>query len=107
MKFAEIGGYLSTWYRVCTNAIFTSEGSYGNVEPKTLFRCKKRTSHYGVGNFRGSRIAATHFIIQRHCTGYPFRERFEVFEHVDKRGLTPLQMLIEEMPGKKNNLFEM
>ena len=44
---------------------------------------------------------ATHFIIQRHCTAYPFRERFEVFEHIDKRGLTPLQMLIEEMPGKK------
>ena len=34
MKFAEIGGYLSTWYRVCTKAIFTSKGSYGNVEPK-------------------------------------------------------------------------
>ena len=34
MKFAEIVGYLSTWYRVWTNALFTSEGSYGNVEPK-------------------------------------------------------------------------
>ena len=34
MKFAEIGGYLSTWYRVCTKAIFTSKKSYMNVEPK-------------------------------------------------------------------------
>ena len=35
-KFAEILGYLSTWYRVCTKAMFTSKGSYGNAEPKNL-----------------------------------------------------------------------
>ena len=36
MKFAEILGYLSTWYRVCTKAIFASKGSYGNAEPKNV-----------------------------------------------------------------------
>ena len=34
MNFAEFGGYLSTWYRVCTKAVITSKGSYWNVEPK-------------------------------------------------------------------------
>ena len=33
MKFAETGGYLSTWYRACTKARFTSKGSYAYVEP--------------------------------------------------------------------------
>ena len=36
MEFAEILGYLSTWYRICTKVIFTSKGSYGNVEPKSV-----------------------------------------------------------------------
>ena len=55
MKFTEIGGYLTTWYCVCTKAIFTSKGSYGNVELKiqSLFRCKKRTSQYGPANYPG------------------------------------------------------
>ena len=33
-KFSEFLGYLSPWYRVCTNAIFILNGSYGCEEPK-------------------------------------------------------------------------
>ena len=33
-KLAELRGYLAPWYHVCTKSIYTSKGSYGNVEPK-------------------------------------------------------------------------
>ena len=46
IKFAEIGGYLSTWYRVCTKAIFTSEGSYGNVQPKNAVLVSVQKAYY-------------------------------------------------------------
>ena len=35
-KFAEIRGYLSPWYRVCTRALFISKRSYGYGEPKNV-----------------------------------------------------------------------
>ena len=33
-KFTKFRGYLSTWYRVCTNAMFILKGSYGCGEPR-------------------------------------------------------------------------
>ena len=33
-KFSKFRGYLSPWYRVCTNAMFILKGSYGCGEPK-------------------------------------------------------------------------
>ena len=36
-KFAEIRVYLSSWYRVCTKAMFVSKGSYGYGETKNIF----------------------------------------------------------------------
>ena len=46
MKFAKIGGYLSTWYRVCTRAIFTSKRSYGNVEPKNVILVSMQKAYF-------------------------------------------------------------
>ena len=52
MKFAEIGGYLPTWYRVCTEAIFTSKGSYWNVEPKKLILVSVQTAYFPIRVFK-------------------------------------------------------
>ena len=46
MKFAEIGGYLSTWYSVCFKAIFTSKGSYGNAEPKNAILVSVKKAYF-------------------------------------------------------------
>ena len=46
MKFAEIGGYLSTWYPVGSKAIFTSKGSYGNVEPKNAILVSVQKAYF-------------------------------------------------------------
>ena len=46
MKFARIGGYLSTLYRVCTKAVFTSKGSYGNVEPKNAILVSVQKAYF-------------------------------------------------------------
>ena len=45
MKFAETGGYFSTWYRVCTKAIFTSKGSYWNVELRNAILASVQKAH--------------------------------------------------------------
>ena len=36
MKFAEIQGYLSPWYRVCTETKFIRKGNYGYSEHKNV-----------------------------------------------------------------------
>ena len=46
MKFAEIWGYFSRWYRVCTKAIFTSKGSYGNEEPENAILVSVQKAYY-------------------------------------------------------------
>ena len=35
-KFAKLRAYQTPWYRVCTNAMVISKGSYGNEEFKTV-----------------------------------------------------------------------
>ena len=60
MEFIEIQGYLSTWYRVCTKAIFTSKGSYGNAEPKTFILLSVQKAYFklrGCKLYPGSYIA--------------------------------------------------
>ena len=46
MEFAEIVGYLSTCYRVCTKVIFTSKGSYVNAEPKNVILVSVQTAYF-------------------------------------------------------------
>ena len=48
MKFTEIRGYISTWYRVCTKAIFTSKGSYWNVEPKNAIIISVQKAYFPI-----------------------------------------------------------
>ena len=48
MKFTEIGGYISTWYRVCTKTIFTSKGSYGNVEHKNAIIVSVQKAYFPI-----------------------------------------------------------
>ena len=43
---SEIGGYISTWYSVCTKAIFTSKGGYGNVEPKNAILVSVQKAYF-------------------------------------------------------------
>ena len=48
VKFAEIRGYLSTLYRVCTEAIFASKRSYGNVEPKNAILVSVQKAYFPI-----------------------------------------------------------
>ena len=48
MKYFEIGGYLSTCYRVCTKAIFISKRSYGNVEPRNVILVSVQKAHFPI-----------------------------------------------------------
>ena len=52
-KLLEFPGYLSPWYRVCTNARYILKGSYGCGEPKMQFpiQCKNRTDRYRPANY--------------------------------------------------------
>ena len=45
---AEIRGNLSPWYRVCTNAIVISKGSYGNGESKNVILVSVEKAHLAV-----------------------------------------------------------
>ena len=54
MNFAEIGGHLFTWYRVCTKAKFTSKGSYGNVEPKNAILVSVQKAYFPL---RGCKLS--------------------------------------------------
>ena len=47
-KFAGVRGYLSSWYRVCTNAILISKGSSGNAEPKRVNLVSVQKAHFAV-----------------------------------------------------------
>ena len=44
----ETRGYLSPWYRVCTNAIYICKGSYGGGEPKNLNLVLVQKAHFAV-----------------------------------------------------------
>ena len=35
-KYAELNAHQSSWYRVCTNAMVVSKGTYGHGEFKNL-----------------------------------------------------------------------
>ena len=64
MEFAEIRGYLSTWYRVCTKVIFISKGSYGNVEPINVILVTVQNEYFPlrgckVSGFKHHRIGWT------------------------------------------------
>ena len=52
-KFLKFRGYVSTWYCVCTTAMFILKGSYGCGEPKMRFsrQCKNRTDRYRSTNY--------------------------------------------------------
>ena len=48
VKICESRGYLSPWYRVCTNAIYIWKGSYGDGEPKNLNLVLVQKAHFAV-----------------------------------------------------------
>ena len=52
-KFSEFRGYLSPWYRVCTNARFILKGTTGVENPKMQFPslCKIFTDRYVSANY--------------------------------------------------------
>ena len=52
IKFAKIGGYLSTWYRGCTKGILTSKGSYGNVEPKNAILVSVQKGYFRLRGYK-------------------------------------------------------
>ena len=52
LKFPKIGGYLCTWYRVCTNAIFTSKGNYGNIEPKNAILFSVQKAYFRLPGYK-------------------------------------------------------
>ena len=60
MKFAEILGYLCTWYRVCTKIIFTSKESYENVEPKNVILLYVQKAYFPL------RCCKLHGFMHRH-----------------------------------------
>ena len=52
-KFSEFRGYLSPWYRVCTNARCILKGATGVENPKMQFPslCKNFTDRYVSANY--------------------------------------------------------
>ena len=52
-KYAKLRAYQYPWYRVCTNAMVISKGSYGHGEFKKYCpsRCRYRTYQCGAANY--------------------------------------------------------
>ena len=47
-KFAGFRGYLSPWYRACTNAMLILKGSCGNAEPKNVILVSVQKALFAV-----------------------------------------------------------
>ena len=69
-KFAEIGGYLSPRYRVCTKAMFISKGSCAYGEPKNVIAVSVQKTH---SSSRASKQPG--FVYRRMCS------RMEIWEN--------------------------